>query len=109
VQVVTAYSSQRVVVPSRTAQLEKALAKHQLAFLAMTFLIYSTVSTAVFQTFACDTIDQYAEHKTSYLRADYSVECGTAKHTLYKMYSGIMILVYPIGEPLVLAHTHTRT
>eukprot|EP00953_Heterococcus_sp_UTEX-ZZ885_P021340 11904-Heterococcus_DN1.PRE.1 len=52
VQVIVTYTSQRTVVPARTSKLEKALAKHHLVFLAMTFLIYSTVSTTVFQTFA---------------------------------------------------------
>jgi hypothetical protein len=99
VQAVTVYSSQRAVTPARTARLDKALAQHQLVFLAMTFLIYSTVSTTVFQTFACDQVDDVVDVKTHYLRADYSIQCGTAKHTLYKVYAAIMIFIYPIGIP----------
>jgi hypothetical protein len=92
VQAVTTYTTQRMVVPARTSKLEKALAKHYLVFLAMTFLIYSTVSTTVFQTFACDTIDDSATTKTSYLRADYSIQCGTAKHSAYRIYAGFMVI-----------------
>eukprot|EP00953_Heterococcus_sp_UTEX-ZZ885_P019923 11128-Heterococcus_DN1.PRE.3 len=102
VQVVTAFSSQRMVVPVRTAKLEKALAKHYLVGLAVTFLIYSTVSTAVFQTFACDNVD--AKVQKSYLRADYSIECGTTKHNLFKVYAGIMVIVYPLGIPALYSY-----
>jgi hypothetical protein len=77
---VTGYSSQRAMRPARTSKLEQALAKHYLVFLVMTFLIYSTVSTTVFQTFACDSIDDDSSIKLRYLRADYSVQCGTFKH-----------------------------
>jgi hypothetical protein len=101
VQAVTGYSSQRVVVPARTARLEKALAKHYLVCLAMTFLVYSTVSTTVFQTFACDPVDDFAEKKvkTSYLRADYSVQCDTPEHNRYKAYAAFMVIIYPLGIP----------
>jgi hypothetical protein len=101
VQAVLSYTSQRVVVPDRTARLEKALAQHHLIFIAMTFLIYSTVSTVIFQTFACDPTDDDAKVKLSYLRADYSVQCGTDEHKLYKAYAAVMMLIYPIGIPLL--------
>jgi hypothetical protein len=103
VQAVTTYTSQRMVVPARTSRLEKALAKHYLVFLAMTFLIYSTVSTTVFQTFACDSVDDSAISMTSYLRADYSIQCGTATHTLYRVYAGFMVIIYPLGIPALYA------
>jgi hypothetical protein len=100
VQVVA--TSVRVMVPARTARLEKALAKHFLAFLATTFLIYSTVSTAVFQTFACDVVD-IAAPNISYLRADYSIQCGTARHKAYKVYAAFMVIIYPVGIPALYA------
>jgi hypothetical protein len=103
VQAVAEYSSQRTAAPVRTEKLAKALAMHHSVFLAMTFLIYSTVSTTVFQTFACDTIDDSATIKTSYLRADYSIQCGTAKYTAYKAYAGVMVIVYPLGIPALYA------
>jgi hypothetical protein len=104
VQAVATYTSQRMIVPARTSRLEKALAKHYLVFLAMTFLIYSTVSTTVFQTFACDTIDDSATTKTSYLRADYSIQCGTSTHTLYRVYASVMVIIYPLGIPALYAY-----
>jgi hypothetical protein len=103
VQAVTEYSSQRMTQPARTARLEKAFAQHYLVFLAMTFLIYSTVSATVFQTFACDTIDDFASQKTSYLRADYSIQCGSSKHTLYKVYASFMLIIYPLRVPALYA------
>jgi hypothetical protein len=84
----------------RNSKSQQSLAKHALAFLAMTFLIYSTVSTVIFQTFACDVIPNGG----SYLRADYSVSCTTRTHTVYRIYSGVMILVYPIGIPALYAY-----
>jgi predicted outer membrane repeat protein len=102
-QVRPVMNSSRTVVPQRTSKLEKALAKHQLAFLAMTFLLYSTVSTTIFQTFACDTVDQ--NHQTAqYLRADYSIRCDSSTHTAYQIYAGVMILVYPLGIPLLFSY-----
>jgi hypothetical protein len=91
------------MVPARTARLEKALAKHYLAFLATTFLIYSTVSTAVFQTYACDLVDDNDPLKPKYLRADYSIQCGTAKHKAYKVYAAFMVIIYPLGIPALYA------
>jgi hypothetical protein len=69
-------------------RLQRALTKHHTVFLVMTFLLYSTVSTVVFQTFACDVIEPTGE---SYLRADYSVSCQTSEHLFYKWYAAVMV------------------
>jgi hypothetical protein len=97
VQIVTvpAELSATDLAQSRSNRLEHSLAKHIMVFLALTFLINSTVSTVIFQSFACDVIDAGG----SYLRADYSVWFTTRTHALFKIYSGLMILVYPIGIP----------
>eukprot|EP00953_Heterococcus_sp_UTEX-ZZ885_P035577 18362-Heterococcus_DN1.PRE.1 len=104
VQAVAA-DSQIATQPATPSSLEKALAKHYLVFLAMTFLIYSTVSTTVFQTFACDIIDEDIKTAvtTRYLRADYSIQCDTHEHNLYKAYAAIMIIIYPLGIPALYA------
>eukprot|EP00611_Tribonema_gayanum_P000843 TRINITY_DN1063_c0_g1_i3.p1 TRINITY_DN1063_c0_g1~~TRINITY_DN1063_c0_g1_i3.p1 ORF type:complete len:677 (+),score=107.39 TRINITY_DN1063_c0_g1_i3:1417-3447(+) len=68
--------------------------------LALTFLIYSGVSSVIFQTFACDTL---AGSGKSYLRADYSIQCTTATHTRFKIYAGFMIVLYPVGIPVLYA------
>jgi hypothetical protein len=104
VQAVEVYSSQRVVVPARTARLEKVLAEHYVVCLAMTFLIYSTVSTTVFQTFACDLVDDNDPLKVQYLRADYRIQCDTSKHKLYKAYAAIMVIIYPLGIPALYSY-----
>jgi hypothetical protein len=72
------------------ARMQRALTKHHTVFLVTTFLVYSTVSTVVFQTFACDTIEPTGD---SYLRADYSVSCQTREHYWYQVYAGIMVSV----------------
>eukprot|EP00752_Nemacystus_decipiens_P008185 g7321.t1 len=71
--------------------------KHQTALLLLTFLVYSAVSSTVFQTFACETLDDGVE----YLRADYRIQCTDAKHKSFEVYAGFMILVYPLGIPLL--------
>ena len=66
---------------------------HVSAVLWLTFLVYSTVSSIVFQAFACDKLDDGGD----YLRADYRILCTSAKHRAFMVYSGFMILVYPVG------------
>ncbi|CAM9334760.1 unnamed protein product [Discosporangium mesarthrocarpum] len=77
-------------------QRESIWARHMSIFLLLTFLVYSTTSTVIFQTFACDEI---SELKESYLRADYRLPCHSPEHDMYKIYAGFMVLVYPVGIP----------
>jgi hypothetical protein len=86
---------------SRTVASEHAKAKHTSAFLTFTFLIFSTVSTVVFQTFACDDLTGTNQ---SWLRTDYSVSCDTDIHDVYEAYAAAMIVVYPIGIPALYAY-----
>jgi hypothetical protein len=95
----TATTASTTTISSSDRVLERAFAKHAMVFLTMTFLVCSKCSTTVLQTFACDQITKDA----SYLRADYSISCNTQKHVYYQIYSGIMILVYPIGIPVLYA------
>ena len=60
------------------------------------FLVYSSASSAVFRTFSCDTLDD----GNIYLRADYRIECDSSKHRAFMVYSGLMIIVYPLGIPV---------
>jgi hypothetical protein len=76
--------------------LNKAIAKHSRALLAFTFLIFSPVSTVVFQTFACDYL---AGTNNSWLRADYSISCHSDRYKAYRVYGVSMILLYPLGIP----------
>ena len=81
--------------------------KHVSTALLVTFLVYSSVSTVVFQMFACDDLDD----EKSYLRADYRLECNSPKHKALQVYAGLMILLYPVGIPslyafLLFSHRH---
>ena len=76
--------------------------------LIMLVLIYSvmpSVSTTVFGAFSCDYLKDTGESYSDggYLIADYSIDCGTKEYALYATYSGVMVVVYPIGIPLVFA------
>lgn len=71
--------------------------KHLSAALFVAFMIYSSVSFTVFQTFVCDTLDD----GVSYLRADYSLTCATRRHTTYMSYACFMVFIYPIGIPSI--------
>ncbi|KAG5187625.1 hypothetical protein JKP88DRAFT_306942, partial [Tribonema minus] len=79
----------------------KALRKHWTAFLALTFLVYGTVSSTIFQTFACDYVQ---ELDTYYLRADYSIQCyNNLEYWRYFAYAMTMFVVYPLGVPALYA------
>ncbi|CAM9956616.1 unnamed protein product, partial [Laminaria digitata] len=77
-----------------------AWSRHVAAGLLLTFLVFTSASTVVFKTFACD--DKAVEGE-NYLRADYSISCDTDLHLLFKVYSGLMIAVYPVGIPFLYA------
>ncbi|CAM9808689.1 unnamed protein product, partial [Laminaria digitata] len=77
-----------------------AWSRHAATGLLLTFLVYTSASTLVFQTFACD---DAVEDGNSYLRADYSLSCESSLHTFFKRYAMFMILVYPIGIPVLYA------
>eukprot|EP00903_Cladosiphon_okamuranus_P012164 g11411.t1 len=78
-----------------------AWSRHMAAGLLLTFLVFTSTSTVVFKTFACD---EEAVEGDSFLRADYSLSCKATKHTWFEVYAGIMILVYPVGIPLLYAY-----
>ncbi|CAN0497746.1 unnamed protein product [Laminaria digitata] len=48
--------------------------------LLLTFLVYSSVSSILFQMFACDDL----EDGKNYLRADYRVECDSSQHSRFR-------------------------
>ncbi|CAM9843693.1 unnamed protein product [Scytosiphon promiscuus] len=77
-----------------------AWSRHIAAGLLLTFLVFTSTSTVVFETFACD--NEVVEGE-SYLRADYKLSCDSAEHIWYMVYAGFMIAVYPVGIPLLYA------
>lgn len=82
-----------------TSAARVALRKHQAAAIYLAFLVYSPVSYRVFQTFACDELDD----GDAYLRADYSLSCSDRSHRWYAAYALVMVGVYPVGIPAVFA------
>lgn len=71
--------------------------RHLSVALFALFLVYTTVSHTIFETFVCDTLDD----GDTYLRADYSLLCTTPIHTGFQVYAGLMVVVYPLGIPCV--------
>lgn len=82
------------------AALQKVGQKHMSMVLLISFLVYSSVSETVFQTFACEDLDDGKQ----YLRADYRIECDSPEHQVFQVFAGIMIFVYPMGIPLFYAY-----
>ena len=73
--------------------------RHRSMALLVTFLVYSSVSSVVFQTFACEGLDD----GKSYLRADFTIVCDSPKHKAFQIYAGLMVMIYPIGIPALYA------
>lgn len=84
---------------SETA-LERVRHKHMSMVLLISFLVYSSVSATVFQTFACEHLDG----GKNYLRADYRIECDSSKHEAFELFAYVMVAVYPVGIPLFYAY-----
>jgi len=66
-------------------------------FIILTYVLYPSLCATIFSSFVCEDF----EDGSSYLRADYSVDCDSGKY--FKIYSLaiFMIFVYPIGIPLM--------
>ena len=74
--------------------------RHTSIALLVAFLVYPQVSSTAFSMFVCDDLDD----GHSYLRADYSIRCDTDYHRRLQMFAAFMVLVYPVGIPLVLGN-----
>ncbi|CAN0240311.1 unnamed protein product [Pylaiella littoralis] len=74
--------------------------RHASAALLVLFLVFSSVSTTAFSTYACDLVEDLDEYL---LRADYSISCDDPEHLFYEVYAAFMILLYPVGIPVLFA------
>ena len=63
--------------------------------LLLTFLVYSSVSSVLFMSYACEDL----EDGKNYLRADYRIECDSPKHIAFQVYAGFMVALYTVGIP----------
>eukprot|EP00619_Florenciella_sp_RCC1007_P011561 CAMPEP_0205918708 /NCGR_PEP_ID=MMETSP1325-20131115/9977_1 /ASSEMBLY_ACC=CAM_ASM_000708 /TAXON_ID=236786 /ORGANISM="Florenciella sp., Strain RCC1007" /LENGTH=400 /DNA_ID=CAMNT_0053286261 /DNA_START=21 /DNA_END=1223 /DNA_ORIENTATION=+ len=71
------------------------------AWLTMLFLILPVVSRRICQSFTCDAYEDGTE-VMRYLRADTAIDCSSLRHDLMSVFAMCMVLVYPIGAPLLL-------
>ncbi|CAM9549196.1 unnamed protein product [Discosporangium mesarthrocarpum] len=76
--------------------LDQVSLKHVSVALLVIFRVYSSLSSTVFRTFACDKLDDGRD----FLRADYRLTCDSPKHRGLMVFAGIMIVVYPVGNPV---------
>ena len=73
--------------------------KHANATIVIALMLYSMASSAVFRAFACDPLDD----GKVYLRSDYRIECNSPKHKAFQIYAAFMLVVYPLGIPIMFA------
>ena len=69
--------------------------KHLSMVLLLAFFVYSSVSSVLFMSYACEDL----EDGKNYLRADYRIECDSRKHRTFQVYAGFMMLFYTVGIP----------
>ena len=63
------------------------------------FFVYPGCSQIIFSTWDCEEFDD----GTTFLRADYSIDCESTNHTFMKVYAMVMLFIYPVGVPLIYA------
>ena len=63
------------------------------AIVVLSFCVLPQYSTTIFRTFLCTKFDG----ESSYLNADYSVEC-TGRYDAFFTLAILMVFVYPVGE-----------
>ena len=100
------YSCHRFMLMSRRVHYEevaKVYAKYLLVFLMGTYLALPSISVYIFQMFSCQDIDpdDALAGEDLYLRADLSIKCGSPRHIHGITFATLMIIVYPIGVPLM--------
>ena len=66
-------------------------------FIILTYVLFPSLCATIFSSFVCEDFDD----GSSYLRADYSVDCDSSDYTSIYSLAIIMIFVYPIGIPLM--------
>lgn len=91
----------------------KQAVKNALSMVALvvTFLVFTACSKVVIRTLMCDSdfgAPSEAAHSpyygASYLIADYSVDCHSARYKVHREYAMLMLFVYPLGVPLRVGH-----
>ena len=76
-------------------------------FLFFSYIVLAPVSLTIGQAFACVDVDpedirvDRLNNDRYYLAADLSISCSTDRYQFGSLWAGLMILVYPIGIPLL--------
>ena len=84
----------------RKAEADEALADQLLTYnFVLVYLLFPSTSANIFATLQCETLDDPAHSR--FLRIDFAVNCDTAFHQLMMAYACLMILIYPIGVPVL--------
>ncbi|CAM9114897.1 unnamed protein product [Ectocarpus fasciculatus] len=81
--------------PSEDSVQRTVRRNHLSLAISILFFVYSSVSRDIFLTFSCETL----EDGVSSLRADYGLVCFSRRHAAFRVYAGVMVLVYPLGIP----------
>lgn len=91
-----AYAVGRFLHRKSMESLETIRRKFLSLVIVVTFVAYTPVSSILFQAFACDGLEN---GDLRLLRADYRIECDSARHREIQVYAGFMMAIYPIGIP----------
>eukprot|EP00936_MAST-01D_sp_MAST-1D-sp1_P001105 g1105.t1 len=73
------------------------------AILAVVYLVYPRLSATIFQTFNCGVVRHGGRDNsstTSYLVADYSIDCASAEHKNAEKWAWAMVAVISVGTPI---------
>lgn len=71
--------------------------------LELLFVVYPSVSSNIIRTFLYQSFDRHVGDETPYeaLAADPTIDVSTFESHAYRVYAGIMIVVYPIGIAVI--------
>ena len=61
--------------------------------LIVAYVMLPVATTVILKTYSCETFDDGSRM----LRADYSIDCDSSRHQLFAVYSGMMVVLYPLG------------
>ena len=68
----------------------------------VTYVVLPAVTTEILAIYDCEALDgRDGDGTTPYMRHDYSVRCEGWTYTCYRAYATLMILVWPLGVPLL--------
>jgi len=105
-----ARSSLSLIIAFRSSAKAMKLMQEKFDYLTLMliFLVLPGATTTTVLTFLCEKLDTGGdpgldEDDKEYLVQDYSVECNTPEHHAFRVYAAAMIILYPVGVPLLFA------